>query len=237
MDIVYPLGTGSVWENNELRFSLRSVEENLIGLGRVWVVGEKPSWLTGVEHIPMKDPTGVPWRNSLAKIREACKRAELSPEFLYMNDDFFLTQPVDIMKFPFIYKGNLPSGRRASRLLSLNRKESTTGLLVNMRLTTSDYDCHAPFRLEKGKVLALPVDDKTPGAFHWRSLYGNLYNVGGEKRDEVLLFPRRTLPDIKNYLSDKSYFAIASHAGKDWKVRQYITQRWPNKSKYELSTF
>jgi hypothetical protein len=55
IDVVYPLGTGSVWQDNELRYSLRSLEKNFPDLGRVYVVGHKPDWLGNVEHIPFGD--------------------------------------------------------------------------------------------------------------------------------------------------------------------------------------
>jgi hypothetical protein len=55
IDVVYTLGTESSWQDNELRYSLRSLERNFPDLGRVWIVGHKPAWLTGVVHIPMAD--------------------------------------------------------------------------------------------------------------------------------------------------------------------------------------
>jgi len=55
IDVVYPLGSGSAWDNNELRYSLRSLENNLLDLGRVFVVGQRPPWLVEAVHIPMED--------------------------------------------------------------------------------------------------------------------------------------------------------------------------------------
>ena len=55
IDVVYVLGTGSNWDNNEIRFSLRSLAKNLKGMGRVFVVGERPAFLQNVIHIPAKD--------------------------------------------------------------------------------------------------------------------------------------------------------------------------------------
>jgi hypothetical protein len=236
MDIVYPLGTGSVWDNNELRYSLRSVEENLTNVRYIWVIGERPEWLTGVRHIPYPDITGVPWRNSFAKLVRACIEPDLSSNFLYMNDDFFILKPFAIEKFPILYRGNLPAGAVKSRVMSLNRKQNTTTLLLSKKLTTLDYDLHAPFIFEKQKVLDLPMSPSMPGAFHPRSFYGNYYNVRGQQRDEILVNPGRDLDKLKEYLSDKEYCAIMTHAGKDWRVRQYFKQRFPKKSRFELST-
>jgi hypothetical protein len=233
MDIVYPLGKGTTWDNNEIRYSLRSVEKFLSGVENVWVVGEKPSWLKNVIHLPFPDITGVPWRNTMAKLLHVCKQADLSDEFLYMNDDFFLHDYFDIETFPYLYRGNLPAGRRVSRLAALNRKENTTEILKQMRITTLDYDMHAPFRFQKEKVLRLPITEKMPGAFHPRSLYGNLYNVRGIQSHENLVWPRRSLVELEGELFEKQFFAITSNAGADWVVRKYIQNEYPVPSKYE----
>ena len=51
IDVVIPLGTGSRWQDNELRYCLRSIEKNLSGVNEVVIVGEKPKWLTNVRCV------------------------------------------------------------------------------------------------------------------------------------------------------------------------------------------
>ena len=53
MTVVYVLGTGSKWKNYELLYSLRSIEKNLKGFTDVVIVGELPSWIQNVIHIPL----------------------------------------------------------------------------------------------------------------------------------------------------------------------------------------
>jgi hypothetical protein len=55
IDIVYVLGTGSNWSDNEIRFSLRSVFKNLTNIGQIFIVGEKPAGLKGFIHIDHPD--------------------------------------------------------------------------------------------------------------------------------------------------------------------------------------
>jgi hypothetical protein len=57
MDLVYVLGSGSRWGDNELRYSLRSVEKHLKGYNNVYLVGDKPDWVRNVTHIPKQDIT------------------------------------------------------------------------------------------------------------------------------------------------------------------------------------
>jgi hypothetical protein len=55
IDVVYILGTGSYWRNNEIRFSLRALERNLRGIRKIWIVGDYPDFIKNINHIPFKD--------------------------------------------------------------------------------------------------------------------------------------------------------------------------------------
>lgn len=52
IDLVYILGSGSQWRNNELRFSLRSVQKNLKGYRNIYIVGENPGFLKNTSPKP-----------------------------------------------------------------------------------------------------------------------------------------------------------------------------------------
>ena len=52
---VIPLGNGSLADNLELKFSLRSIEKYVSGISHIVIVGNCPEWLTNVEFQPMKD--------------------------------------------------------------------------------------------------------------------------------------------------------------------------------------
>lgn len=96
-DLVYIVRSG---ENEELRYSLRSIDKFADGLFRnVWVVGTGlPAWLHGVNVLPVKDLGAIDGRskhvNMRRKIRAACDVSEISDHFLLLNDDYFLTKPI-----------------------------------------------------------------------------------------------------------------------------------------------
>ena len=108
MDLLYPIGTGSKWKNHELLFSLRSVEKNLKGVGRVFVVGEKPEFLSSkAMHIPCSDldsPQVNPTLNVIIKIQAAIE-AGISENFLLMNDDFIILKAIHCQSMPLLHKG------------------------------------------------------------------------------------------------------------------------------------
>lgn len=72
MDVVIPLGSGSRWQDNELRFCLRAVEKHLKGYDRIYIVGRKPDWIQNIEFIPYVE-AHTRERNIMEKVRRACK--------------------------------------------------------------------------------------------------------------------------------------------------------------------
>lgn len=92
MDLVYLVRSGP---NEELRYSLRSIEKNAPGLFRkVWVMGtDLPDWLTGVEFLPI--PDGDHKHETMRrKTLAVCDNPDVTPTFGLMNDDYFLVKPI-----------------------------------------------------------------------------------------------------------------------------------------------
>ena len=109
IDVVYPLGTGSRWNDNELRYSLRSLEKNFPDLGRVWIVGHRPAWLTGVVHVAMDDVhRHNKDANLIDKILAAC-RAGVSERFVRMSDDQVFLRPVRFADMKPLHYGDITS--------------------------------------------------------------------------------------------------------------------------------
>ena len=233
MDLVYPLGTGSVWENNELRYSLRSVAENIKDLGNVWIVGEKPDWLTNVRHLPIKDLFDRPTKNTFHKLESVCHESDLSENFLYLNDDFFILKPMLAAEFPYFYKGVLPSGIRKSRLLATESPVNTVNYLQFHKLTMLDYRVHCPIIFNKQKILDLPVAENEFGVVNTRAVYGNYYKVGGILTKENFMPVHGTVPELKNWCEKHDWCSILSLTAKQWGFRKFMAERFPNPSPFE----
>src|SRR5690606_5236989 len=105
---VWILGTGSSWEDNELRYSIRSVEKHHQDDAEVLVIGSKPSWYRG-PHLPYLDTHTCPYINQWEKLRIACQIPDISDPFVYMDDDFYLMQPLDRFHFrgPYNLQGRV----------------------------------------------------------------------------------------------------------------------------------
>ncbi len=91
-DIIYPVRSG---ENEELRYSLRSLYTNARGLFRkVFVAGsDLPEWLTGVEVVRAGSPGGKS-ADIVAKVYAAAKASRVSRVVVF-NDDHFVTRPIE----------------------------------------------------------------------------------------------------------------------------------------------
>lgn len=114
VDLLYVVGTGSVADNWELRYSLRSVERFVKpeSIGRVIVVGAPPTFLSDkVERLTVPNIPGMRkhW-NILNCISVAVKEFGIDRPFLYSSDDHFLTSAVDFHKYPVFCRFNFKSG-------------------------------------------------------------------------------------------------------------------------------
>ena len=127
-------------DNNELKYSLRSVEQNAPWINHIYIVtafGQKPAWLnidnpkiTIVPQESILPPDAGPIFNSCAV--EACLKniPGLSEHFLLANDDMFFNAPVEPdyffdtngrTKFRCVHrrKGRIPQNKKSIYQLHL----------------------------------------------------------------------------------------------------------------------
>jgi hypothetical protein len=228
MDYVYICRYG---DNEELRYSLRSVEKNF-PKGTVWLVGGKPDWYKG-NYIPVED-FYQKQTNALQNLLAITESEEINDNFILMNDDFFVVKPVKTIKT--YHGGSLmeriktrreltPTSKYPSILLETHRALERHGIT-----NVLDYDLHVPMPMTKDGIRkALKMKTQ------WRSTYGNLYNIGGEQIEDVKVYTSSSLLEISydfnnlkyEYLStDDSSFPIV--------LDRVLRDMFPKPSKYEL---
>ena len=108
MDILYVIGQGSRWENNELRYSLRSIEKNCKGVGRIFIAGYCPDFIdkSKVIFVPVEDQVEHDCKHKriLNCIEQVVENYDISDNFLYSSDDHFYVLPTDFDNYPFFRK-------------------------------------------------------------------------------------------------------------------------------------
>ncbi len=242
-DVVYILGTGSTWANNEIKYSLRSLARHLYIARHVYIVGELPRWgITEVRHIAFPDPHRNRERNIMEKIMQACLDERISDDFLFMNDDHFFLQNYQTNAFPFYHQGDIwphyekknPNQRYARAMYN------TFTLLKEHNLTTRHYDVHYPIMINKAQFIQ--VYKRWQNEWDWerfsdgfivKSLYCNTVGVSGKQITDCKMNRYMGQEEIDNFLKEKSMFSIADIALNDALFNTF-NKLYPNKSKYEF---
>lgn len=203
MDALYYIGGGSMRNNMELRLSLRSLEKFGKNIDRVFVVGNKPPFLSKEVNYIWVDDKYEWWKNAFEKTKAAIK-AGISDEFLLMNDDFFMMAEFDALKYPYYHKGDMPLDKEGvyGGVVANTRK-----VLESMGATYKHFGVHCPMRIEAQKYLELEKYYTSPVLA--RCLYGNLYAKGAKlikdnKGDEIKKGQTKCWSS-RNWLKDEAF--------------------------------
>ena len=229
-DLVYILGRGSKWRNNEIRFSLRSVEKYLRH-GRIFIVGECPKFLRNVIHVPATDSYENKLANAVFKIRAACREIDLSEKFILMNDDFFILWPmhsVSAMHLGTLGQGILNHSTKTGYYYMAMRK--TRDLLISAgHANPLNYEVHAPMIIEKQKFLDISDAIEWEDGFLFRSIYGNTFNVGGKKRIDTKIHQIEQI----ELLTKGDIVSTADRVVLRAEFQHFIYDTFPTPSRYE----
>jgi hypothetical protein len=244
-DVVYPIGSGSGWKNNELRFSLRSVEKYGINTGKIFVVGLKPGYLSGeIIHIPANDiynPKINADGNIIHKVLAACKDERLSENFLFINDDHLLLKPIDLKEMPNFHKGDLNS--YPEKYWKLNywrgRLKQTKESLNQHGLPALHYDCHTPILFNKWRFPEVmnKFNYQEGCGLTMKSIYGNsIYArnnrlLNGEKKT---VFSPYTEQMINERMAGCMLMSF-NDTGLNQALKIWLYKHFPEKSRWETT--
>lgn len=222
-------------ENEELRYSLRSVEENW-AYKRVWFCGGCPVGVEPDRTMKIKQEGLDKWSKVRNMIRKVCENDEITEDFWLFNDDFYVLTPQSDDIEP-TYNGELlPYIERIERKIGgpdgyTERLRYADSGLKQAGLSTRNYEVHKPMLINRKK--ALEVLDKFPNLPAFRSLYGNYWQIGGsnmpDRKVKVLDYSNIDNVRFWNFLStsDKSF--------KEGNIGEFVRGKFTNKSKYERS--
>lgn len=227
MDIVYPLKPGS--KHSEFKHSLRSLKN--VDHDNVWVIGYKPEWVRNVNHI-YTDQNKSKYKNLCNNIAAACESDQISDPFIIFNDDMFVLQPIP--EIPTWWRETVDEGiaryerRDRMRLWELAMKDCRSKLKNKHKIRTSkqlSYELHIPMIVHKSTMLE--ALNAIPYGPVWRTIYGNMANLGGHRHKDVKLGKGRT-PKEDDWFASSSDDRFAND-----ELGKYIKKQFSRPGYYE----
>lgn len=232
MDIVYIVRPGD--DNEELRYSLRTVAKNLPHR-RVVIAGHTPDWVKNVHSIEVSQD-GDKYENAAKNWAAAMDDESVSEAFIAMNDDFYIMKPLHTL--PTLHRGDL------ERVIGYYIK--TPGpYLYNMRETRDmllklgcqetelkSYALHVPMVMEKTKrritTYAIEALGKREHNVQMRTLYGNLWRIGGEEMADVKSSNRNSV-----IAKNDTFLSSNDQAFNEGSIGQLLREQFSEKCNYE----
>ena len=221
--------------DDEIRWSVRSIERHYNGKSKITIIGDKPPWYRG-HYIPQarvhKHTTNRPFRDMLTKVWTMATHLEIDQDFVWMMDDVYLIKPVTIeeLAIPRAVRWNDSAANSWQR-----RKRNTMRALAAAGRTVHDYATHLPHVVEKEQLRQLYEEFKLhENTMLWEVLYGNTFS---DSPQSPFPFFRRIqrkvgLDDLKRLTEQASVF---NHTAAAWcpGVRQFLAELLPNPSTCE----
>lgn len=233
IDLVYPLGNGSPWNDNELRYSLRSVEKHLSGFGNVYLIGRLPHWAKNVIHVPAFDNQDNKEKNIAWKVLKACDIAEVSEDFLFMNDDHILCGDMEAAKYPYYFNMTVQQ-MILRRNAGIKYQRAMQNVINVYGLDAKYYDIHVPILYNKSKFKQIVggLDWSVNGGYVVKSAYANGIECEPVQLHDVKVNKQMTVIEYENIMHERPCFSFGDRAiGPAF--RAFLEKTYPKKSIFE----
>lgn len=226
VDLVIPVREGP---NEELRYALRSIAENL-AVDRVWLAGHAPEWATNVEHIATVQ-SATKWENSTGNLRAACEHPEVSEEFVLSNDDVYVLEPMT--EVPIYHRG--PVAEVLAEQAGMEWNPYITGMRATLdRLRETghpnplSFELHIPMPVPKAVMLAaLDLGSDIP-VWHKRTAAGTLGGLQGEQIADVKIHGRWEVP-----AAGQRFVSTNDRTFQTGQVGRWLRDRFPARCRFE----
>lgn len=240
VDVVYKLGTGSKWNDRELRYSLRSLSY-FKDLGKIYLVGHKPDWVKNIIHIPLGDCfLANKDANLINKLILASHDPNISQQFLNFSDDQVLLRECSIEDFIVPYYDNsliqfLPD-QKLNRWKT--RLKNTIRALREKGFSTNCYESHIPILIDKNSYIHAVFQYNYPEG---QGMCGNtLYiNTAGKRGDplpkDYAVKLEGNCPELhvlESMCNERLHFNYTEVTTNET-LFSFLENKFPNKSIYE----
>lgn len=235
IDVIYLLGKGSQWQDNEIRYSLRSLEKYLKDYRKVFIIGHKPDFLNeNAIHVPFQDVYTNKARNIMAKVHWMAGDQRMTHEFMMLNDDYFFLKDLSALNYPYYYKCDLTLSSKINHNEYSKHCEATLTTLTQAGLKTKNFDVHRPIIFHKFKLKQMC------SKFNWhikygyilKSMYCNYWNIEGILEEDVKISRQIPVNIIQKLNENREVFSVGDQA-LNQSMKAYLMNAFPTKSKFE----
>lgn len=234
IDVLYIVGNGSLYRNEELRYSLRSLDTFGVNVGSVFITGECPDFVDQrkVVFTPELD-IGCPAINHWWKVDQTFRKTDIGDRALLMYDDIFFCKPTDCANYPWRWRGELPTIRQDGEYRQ--SLYNAARWLQNNGYPILNYCLHQPCIYEKDKFLSMEkyfVDLKLSDVgMSPRCVYANRF-VDGKAEYMKDLKIRAWVKDLDELIKDRDCFSIADNCFQG-PVEDWLEKNLQEKSRWE----
>ncbi len=230
LDIVYCVKDAP--ENEELRYSLRS----LVNFPHrdVYIYGGCPEWVNRdtVKYVSVTQNKGNKWLNTSELLSQIVNNEDISENFVWFNDDFFILKP--IQELDYFYDRTLNS--RVMDFYKISWYTTMNGYCTRLKIAsralklqkenTLNYELHVPIIFNREKLKQ--IFKKYPYIGAKRSLYCNTFVKGGIQRPDVKIYDNERIPE-----EDWEFVSTSDKSFIKGQVGKYIRKEFKKKCEYE----
>ena len=226
LDVVYVLKPDIV--PDELRYSLRSVEQNF-PCRKVWFVGSEAKGFKPDGMLKHTQVGNSKWNLIKSSMWEVIGCEDITDDFFWFNDDFFVMRPIDTSKFI-----NFVDGTLERRIQELHRESGMNPYtrtlfkaqqeLRSMRCPEMNYDVHLPMLFNKRLAEHSINQCSSP---QMRSIYGNINRIEYIVHPDVKVYDFESVPDYDYLSTNEKTFA-------EGKVGEHIRAVFDKPSRFEV---
>lgn len=215
-----------MWQDNELRYSLRSLHLH-VPHARVVVVGARPPWLRNVVHIPARDRHRFPSLNTMEKLVTALRSGEVGERFILMNDDFFFLS--DFEELPVYHGGSLYASTLTGRGSWHGMAKVATWKLLATRMSNARlFDLHFPTTAHTERAIEVCSMVPTGTPFLFSTLYHNLEGTRASRHADFKVRRRWKEPSPTT-----RFLSVDEAMPSDFGFRKWLRGQYPDPSPYE----
>lgn len=240
IDLVIPLSVGSIWNNNEVKYCIRSIEKNFDELGKVFIIGDKPNFFNWnnprLVHVECEDSfRHNKDANLINKVLQVCRRNDLSDDFIRASDDQIVLKRVSIEDFYPKYMTDLEGKILPPNNSWFRRLGSTRDMLKIKGKTTFHYESHYPMIYNKESFINTMkdhIEDCTINTYYFNTILDEHKHIGNTKI--TLQRPILNMQEFLKEVKGKTFLGYNNKGLREGMLQLWLSNEFREKSSFEL---